>query len=163
MSKELVLASSLASRRTRAAITPGRPVLEAAIGPLTYHSITPFRSVATPSVGMPKLLSNQYTDWDLWTDINSNAQIPSTIKAVTFNLTITQTEGAAFLALVPADADFAGVSTINWTNRNVDLANNGTVGVGPRPHDGLAGCVSVICGGVGSATHYLIDVTGYYI
>jgi hypothetical protein len=133
----------------------------ASAAPLTYNTITPFRSVATPSFGVPKLRSGESDDWDLWTDVNGNPQIPSNAQAVTYNLTITQTEGAAFLAIIPAGAVFAGISSINWTSRNVDLANGGTVGLGVSAVSGPGSC-TVICGGIGAATHYLIDVTGYF-
>lgn len=132
-----------------------------AAGPLTYNTITPFRSVSTPSFGLPKLRSGESDDWDLWTDVNGNAQLPSTIQAVTYNLTITKTEGAAFLAIIPAGTPFTGISTINWNTRNADIANGGTVGLGFSGVTGAGSC-TIICGGVGAATHYLIDVTGYY-
>ena len=138
------------------------PQVASAAGPLSYNTITPFRSVATPSFGLPKLRSGEADDWDLWTDINGNAQIPSNIQAVTYNLTITQTEGAAFLAILPAGAVYAGISNINWTARNVDLANGGTVGVGFSGTSGAGSC-TVFCGGAASATHYIIDITGYFI
>ena len=81
----------------------------ASAAPLSYNTITPFRTVATPSFGLPKLRSGESDDWDVWTDVNGAAQIPSTAQAVTYNLTITQTEGAAFLAIIPAGAGFAGL------------------------------------------------------
>lgn len=140
---------------------PGRVVLDA-VGPLSYTSITPYRTVATPSAGADRLASGYYRAGPVWGDQNEAQQIPSDIKAVTFNLTITRTLGAGFLAMIPADAVFAGVSTINWTARNVDLANNGTVGVGPTA-DGTPGCVAVLCLGPAAATHFIIDITGYYI
>jgi hypothetical protein len=138
------------------------PQVASAAGPLTYNTISPFRSVATPSFGLPKLRSGESDDWDLWTDVNANAQLPSNIQAVTYNLTITQTEGAAFLAIIPAGTAWGGISSINWTARNVDIANGGTVALGVSSVSGPGSC-TVICGGVGAATHYLIDVTGYYV
>ncbi len=138
------------------------PQVASAAGPLSYNTITPYRTVATPSFGLPKLRSGESDDWDVWTDMNGGGQIPSSAQAVTYNLTITQTEGAAFLAIIPAGAGFAGISNINWTARNVDLANGGTVGLGFSGATG-AGSVTVICGGAGSATHYIIDITGYVI
>ena len=118
--------------------------------------------MATPSFGLPKLRSGESDDWDLWTDVNGSAQIPSNAQAVTYNLTITQTEGAAFLAIIPAGGGWAGISNINWTARNVDLANGGTVGLGFSGATGPGSC-TVICGGAGSATHYHNDITGYFI
>jgi hypothetical protein len=134
----------------------------ASAAPLSYNTITPYRSVATPSFGLAKLRSGESDDWDVWTDVNGARQIPSTAKAVTYNLTITQTEGAAFLAIIPARTGFAGISNINWTANNVDLANGGTVGLGTSTATGPGSC-TVICGGVGSATHYLLDITGYFL
>jgi hypothetical protein len=139
----------------------GTTVLDA-VGPLSYTSVTPYRTVATPSLGPERLTSGYYLAGPVWSDQDGNQQMPSGIKAVTFNLTVTQTLGAGFLAVIPADAVFAGVSTINWTARNVDRANNGTVGVGPLG-DGTPGCVAVLCFGPAAATHFIIDLTGYFI
>ena len=81
---------------------------------------------------------------------------------MTYNLTVTQTFGAAFLAIIPAGDTYSGVSTINWMRSNVDLANNGTVGVGPDAN-GFPGCIVIGCGGAGAEAHYLLDITGYYL
>ena len=136
--------------------------LLAAVGPLSYTPIEPYRNVATPALGINRLRSGYVTSGVAWRDQNGVQRIPADIKAVTFNLTVTQTLGAGFLALIPAEAPFAGVSTINWTTRDLDIANNGTVGTGVY-RDGTPGCLSVLCGGADAATYFIIDITGYYL
>jgi hypothetical protein len=49
---------------------------------------------------------------------------------------------------------------INWTVSNADVANGGTVGLGPAQLTG-PGSLMVHCGGFAS-TFFVIDVTGYY-
>ena len=137
------------------------PQVANAAGPFSFNTVAPYRAIDTIQFGLPKLRSGELDDWDLWTDVFGQAQIPSTAKAVTYNLTVTRTEGAAFLAIIPANAGFGGISSINWTTPNADIANGGTVGLGHSGQTG-PGSVKVICGGVNAATQYIIDVTGYY-
>ena len=138
------------------------PHVASAAGPLSYNTVSPYRSVDTIAFGLTKIRSGENDDWDVWTDMFGNAQLPSSAKAVTYNLTVTQTEGAAFLAMIPADAPFGGVASVNWTTRNADIGNGGTVGLGASGATGQ-GSVKVICGGIGAATHYILDITGYYM
>jgi hypothetical protein len=123
----------------------------------TYTPIVPYRSLDTR--GTPKLTLNEFFDIDLVTDEFGNPAIASNVAAVTYNMTVTQTQGSGFLTMWPADADPPNVSNINWSSSGLDLANGGTVKLGTSPDSG-AGSVSIFCGGL--ATHLLIDVTGYY-
>ena len=80
--------------------------------------------------------------------------------AVFVNITITQTEGAGYLAL-QAD-DLSGLapppttSNINWSTGGVTLANLALSAVGGEH------AVAVHCGGNAAArTHVVVDVQGY--
>jgi hypothetical protein len=137
------------------------PVAAAGFG---FTPITPYRSIDTrPIPGLGKLPSGSFDDWDVWTDEFGTPRIPQSAAAVTFNLTATATQGVpGFLTIYPAGQPTPNVSTLNWVTVGADVANGGTVALGPSPATG-AGSVSVLCGGVpAAATHYIIDITGYY-
>ena len=67
--------------------------------------------------------------------------------------TVTETVDAGFLAVTPGDAVSFGASTINWSQTGQNLANGTVVMVD------AAQSMRVFAGG---ATHFLIDVVGYY-
>jgi hypothetical protein len=80
--------------------------------------------------------------------------------AVTLNLTVTQTVGAGWLALFPADIPFAGTSSINWFGNNQDLANNAFVAI-PLNGDSNDGKINVVAGGIaGARAHFVLDIIG---
>lgn len=138
------------------------PAGSASAAPVGFNVINPYRSVDTRVFGPEgRLPSGFFEDWDIWTDEFGDPRIPRSAAAVTFNLTITETAGRGFLAIYPAGTEYGGISTINWLEAGLDLANGGTVALGTSPFPPGQGSVSVDCGGAGS-THYIIDVTGYY-
>ena len=107
--------------------------------------------VGTPRVVSVKDARNQTTGAVTTADV-----VPAGATAVFFNLTITQTEGSGYLSVVPGDAAAESGSSINWTTANADIAN------------GLIGTISAarefkVFAGGGGTTHFLIDITGYYI
>jgi hypothetical protein len=82
--------------------------------------------------------------------------VPAGARAVTFNLTVVNTEGRGNLAVVPGSATGATASTINWPANNIGAIANGSVShVDPNRR------VRVFCAGSG-ATDFVLDVTGYY-
>ena len=87
------------------------------------------------------------------------AGYPAGTVAIAYNVTVTDTLGAGWLAVTPGDATGAPTaSTINWDSPNATLANGYVVGVSP------AGAVRVVAGGhLGSGTQFVIDVVGFYV
>lgn len=81
--------------------------------------------------------------------------VPVGATAVTFNLTIVETEVPGFLAVAPGSATSATTSTINWPSPNYGAIANASVSAldGNRR-------VRVFC--VGGPTHFIVDITGYY-
>lgn len=82
--------------------------------------------------------------------------VPAGATAIAFNLTITETEASGYLSAVPGDAATESGSVINWFGNNQDLAN------------GLIGKVDgsrqlKVFGGGGGKTHFVIDVSGYFL
>lgn len=80
--------------------------------------------------------------------------VPDGATAVTYNLTVAGTEGSGFVAVSPGGAATFGASTINWGAANSTVANAGVVKLDPSRQ------VKVFA--EGSATHVIIDITGYY-
>jgi hypothetical protein len=78
--------------------------------------------------------------------------------AVFANVTITQTEGAGYLAVAPDDLSGEQpppeTSNINWNVTGVTLANLALSQVGGEH------AIAVHCGGAGR-THVIVDVQGY--
>jgi hypothetical protein len=129
-----------------------------------FNSVTPYRSIDSRTLGEP-LEAGSYFQVDVWIDEFGETQIPQSAAAVAFNLTAATTVARGFLAIQPATeddpAEFLGTSTLNWTASGAILANAGIVGLGVGWATG-AGSVDVFCGGGGS-THFLIDITGYFM
>jgi hypothetical protein len=78
--------------------------------------------------------------------------------AVFANVTVTATEGAGFLTVVPEDLSgeqpLPDTSNINWSTPNVTLANLVLVQVGGE------NAIAVHCRGAGR-THLIVDIQGY--
>jgi hypothetical protein len=149
---------------TAATLLPGQLVGAQTVGaepPMLFHAIPPYRAVDTRLQGEAgRLVSGNTVQHAIWTDVDGHPKIPETSGAVTYNLTATQTVGNGFLAIFPGGTTYGGISSINWTVSNADIANGGTVGLGPAQLTG-PGSVLVLAGGFAS-TFFIIDVTGYY-
>lgn len=86
--------------------------------------------------------------------------VPAGATAVVANLTITETEGdlGGFLSVVPGDATALSGSSINWSGPNQNIANGLTAKISADRK------VNVFCGGVAtSKTHFVLDISGYYL
>ena len=87
-------------------------------------------------------------------------KIPAGISAVAVNTTIAQNNATGYLSLTPGNVTKnPSTSTINWADAPISRANGVTMGVGATS-DG-PDRVKAWVGGTG-ATHYLLDVAGYY-
>jgi hypothetical protein len=158
----LAPAKELRSGRDRAVTTDAESDGRIAAG-LQYVPVNPYRTLDSREFGdNGDMFPDREVWFDVWTDAGGNPRIPSDIKAVSYNLTITDTLGAGgFLALYPADRLWPGNSSINWFGTGLDLANGGIVAVGN--YDG-PGEVAVYAGLVpDTATFFILDITGYFI
>jgi len=81
--------------------------------------------------------------------------VPGFAQGAVINLTVTETEGAGFVAVFPADVGWPGNSSINWSDPDQNIAN----GVLTATDD--TGRIR-IRGGV-NRTHVVIDVVGYLL
>lgn len=86
--------------------------------------------------------------------------VPVGTRAVAYNVTITDTEGTAggYLTIVPTGDPTGGPSSINWDSAKQTVANGQLVGVSANRE------ITVLCEGYPtSKTHFVIDVTGYFL
>ncbi len=105
-----------------------------------------------------------FADLEVGSDIF--VKIPAEAVAVSYTITVAQTEGIGFLTVSPANVNSGGeTSNINWTADGQQAANSGNVLLGAN-NDGGNGSDSLdvsIGGAAGAKTHVLIDITGYYL
>ena len=116
-----------------------------------------YRSVDTRDWGW-KPYKGYQTNLGLMYDKWGTYRLPSSgVVAVSYNLTITETEGAGYVAMWKYALSDPGVSSINWRSAGLDIANGGIVGVAYN------GYVTVKVEGTYYAkTHFIVDVTGYF-
>jgi hypothetical protein len=130
------------------------PRLMAQTGPYQYYSITPCRVVDTRNAvstnGGPSLATSARSF-----QIRGNCGVPSTAKAVSLNVTITNASTTSWLTLWPSGTSQPYVSTINFDQNSAALANGAIVGLSSNSTD-----LTVVnaFGGV----HVILDVTGYF-
>lgn len=79
--------------------------------------------------------------------------VPQTATAVTFTLTAVDTVRSGWMAVNPA-GEQVSTSTINWTQSGQIIANSSQVTLSDRE-------LRIVLGG-GGASHFVIDVTGYF-
>ena len=89
--------------------------------------------------------------------------VPEHATALTYNITVAQTEGVGFVRIGPDNGEPPRGSVINWSQNDSIIANSGVVVLDPvnnRNEDYLALAVEI--GGTGR-TQMILDVTGYYL
>jgi serine protease len=121
----------------------------------SYFPLNPCRVVDTrnaPSInGGPILSAGTRRDFS----IKGICGVPSTAKAVSINLTITNPTASSWVTIWPAGQSQPFVSTINYTTSDSFLANGAIVGLAPVAQD-----LSVAT--ANGQVHIVIDVTGYF-
>ena len=91
---------------------------------------------------------------DISTGAVTGALVPASAIAVAYTLTVTDTVGQGFLTVNPGGVVAVSASSINWFGAGQILANTGVVKLGPGR--------SLIVVAGGGATHFIIDIVGYY-
>ena len=126
----------------------GSSVFNVQIGYLPpTQSFVPLPAAIPPRIfdsrGGPKFAINEERTVDLG--------MPDARTAI-INLTVTETGGAGFVAVFPADVSYPGNSSINWSGPNQDIANGVIVKVD------ATGKIKVRAS---NTTHVVIDRIGY--
>ncbi|MEO6124702.1 MAG: hypothetical protein ABIR32_13440 [Ilumatobacteraceae bacterium] len=136
---------------------------EGIAGGYVFVPINPFRALDSRDYVDGYLFAGDTWAFDVISDQSGGARIPTGAVAVTYNLTVTDTSGGGgYIAIYPANIDWPGNSSVNWTASGTTLANGGTVAIGNFNGPGK---VEVYVGPAGgpTGTDFLIDITGYYI
>jgi hypothetical protein len=124
-------------------------------GPYQFFAVAPCRVVDTRNPtgtnGGPIVGANAQRDFA----VRGNCGVPATAKAVSLNVTITGATTSSFLTLWPSGGARPVVSTINFTQNDVALANGTIVGLSVASTD-----LSVY-NNAGNV-HVILDVTGYF-
>jgi beta-glucanase (GH16 family) len=122
--------------------------------PRDYFTLPPCRVVDTRNLGAPiggPALQAQETRVFL---LSGHCGIPSTAKAVSINLTVTQAAAAGNLRLYPADQTVPTVANINYAAGQT-RANNAIVSLDDR------GQMAAFAGQASGTVDLIIDITGY--
>lgn len=124
-------------------------------GPYQFFAVAPCRVVDTRNPtgtnGGPIVGNNAQRDFA----IRGNCGIPTAAKAVSLNVTITGATTSSFLTLWPSGGARPVVSTIDFTQNDVALANGAIVGLSTASTD-----LSVY--NAAGNVHVILDVTGYF-
>lgn len=130
----------------------------------SYHPITPARVfdsriAAIPSSGKFRANTNRTIDvrngYDVETGkVVARNVVPPGATAITYNLTVTNTDGPGYVFLAPGNATKVTASSINYSAPGTTIANGGTVKLDSQRR------LKAFCA-VGG-TDVIVDVTGYY-
>jgi hypothetical protein len=150
----------------RAQAAPGREVTQQfaqAITAQQFTAITPYRTWDSRVNSASKLFAGDDFNIYVVTDYQDVPRIPANATAVSFNVTLTNTETTfGFVTIFNGDATAVpGTSTINWALSDFTIANGGIVALGgPGQFAGEIGVA--VDGAPGAATELIVDITGYY-
>lgn len=122
-----------------------------------YDSRKPLPTQGTLATGSNRLVSvadarNISTGAVLTADV-----VPADAVAIAANVTVTGTTGRGYLSINPGGNTTVSASTINWFGSNQMLANGVSLTLNASRE------ITVICGGTSGATHFIVDVTGYFL
>jgi hypothetical protein len=142
----IVGGGALAAAAGVAAVGMASPA--SAVGPVqvpVYQPYGPLRIYDSRDPGSGGLLHAGYVR-----TLTPGSPPPVTDMAYTYNLTVTDTEGAGYLAIYPSDIPYPGTSSINWYTGNQIVANNVFTAFASD------GSIDVFCG-VGN-TQFVLDL-----
>lgn len=129
--------------------------LHAQTGPLQYFPLTPCRVVDTRNPvgtnGGPAMTENSQRDFRF----RGTCGIPTTAKAVSINVAITQASATSFLTAWPSGSARPTASILNFDPSQFALSNGAIVGLSTNTND-----LSVF--NRWGTVHVIIDVNGYF-
>ncbi len=129
-----------------------------------FHPITPTRvydsRAPEPSPGLLLAGDNRLVSVAHGRDSNGVVivldLVPAGATAVAANVTVTQTTSGGFLTVNPGGVTTVSASTINWFGAGQTLANGVTLTLNATRE------LTVVCG-AGGNTHFIVDISGYYL
>lgn len=132
----------------------------------SFHAITPIRVYDSRqsgysgnngilSRGASRTISVKDSRSANGTVVSANA-IPAGTTAVAFNITVASPTGINYLVIAPGGATQPETSIVNFI-AGQNVANASVVGVNANRE------VTVWCGGDSGDTHFILDISGYYL
>ena len=122
---------------------------------LSGKIVPPDESTLAPDVPFP--IHVQYES-----DGDGTRQFPDEAIAVTYNVTITQTESAGYVQIDGFFHAQGQTSTVNWSGPNETDANSGVARL-TSAFDAPAALGIFVGGEPGAKAHVIVDITGYYM
>lgn len=120
----------------------------------SFYALTPCRVVDTRNPngvnGGPKMTAGR-RDFT----VRGVCGVPSTAKAVTLNVAITEATSNGYLTLWPSNQVQPLAATINFTTFDPALSNGAVVGLSTNTQDLAVYAAS-------NSVHLILDVTGYF-
>ena len=83
--------------------------------------------------------------------------VPAGALAVAANITVISVAGRGFLTVNPGGVTTADASTINWFAAGQTLANGVILSLNTNRE------LTVVAGGTGASTNFIVDITGYWL
>lgn len=83
--------------------------------------------------------------------------VPAGAIAVAANITVISVAGRGFLTVNPGGVTTADASTINWFAAGQNLANGVILSLNTNRE------LTVVAGGAGASTNFIVDITGYWL
>jgi N-acetylneuraminic acid mutarotase len=121
--------------------------------PLPFIAVAPCRLIDTRgpvgTYGGPALVAGAPRSFP----VAGQCGVAADAGAISVNATVTNTQGAGFVALYQEGGSFPGVSNVNYSAAWQTVANAAVVPLGPGGFTALAGV---------SGTDLIVDVNGYY-
>src|SRR6185436_15116049 len=132
-------------------VNAGVPIIPRAEGAVMYYTVTPCRVFDTRVTGPALASSTAQT-----VAMTGVCGIPSSAKAVAINATVVGPGGMGWLTVFPADAALPATSNLNYATGKT-RANNAIV-----PLSTIGELKVFNYNSNASATHFIIDIVGYY-
>lgn len=92
-------------------------------------------------------------------DVDGVVRLPPEATAVSYNVTVADTERSGYIQISGAGTTFGSTSTLNWTEDGQVVANSGNVLIGEASQE----FYMFLDGDSFAAAHVIIDITGYYV
>lgn len=119
---------------------------------IQFHTVTPCRRVDTREAGSRPALAGGSTRQF---QVAGSCGVPTSAKAVAANLTVVAPSATGDLKVYPSDLNYAPSASSLSFSAGITRANNGILGLGAN------GAV-VVYNTSSGATHFLLDVVGYF-
>jgi hypothetical protein len=151
--------------------TQAGAAVQAVVGPLAFHTISPLRYLDTRFDGggpfPPQGAAGQFFIFDFGApDYFAGGvpnEVPAQAKAIACNLTVTSGTSGGNLRAFPANIDAIPlVSNVNWTTGQT-VANYAIVAASTPDEGDFQAAVALHNASTRGSVHVIVDISGYFI